>query len=211
MTTTSSVGAPGYYPTYQTQAPAQTYGPAPTQAYGNDAYQARYAPQPGMAGAPQEEPYAIINKTDMMLGVAGAVGGFFLAGMIGLTGPIGALIFGIALLGLSAGIRGIKHMSEKKDQQQMQAVHPGFQQPQYQPQTQYQNYYSPQQTSMAPTQQPGAYNYPPQAAPQMQNMQYAQQYQQYQQPAGAPGAAPGAYPGAYPQQQSMWDKFLSWL
>lgn len=190
MTYTNSVGAPqAYYPTYQAQAPVQTYGAAPTQAYGADAYQARYAPQPMGAAPQQKEPYAVLNKTDMMLGVGGAVAGFFLAGMIGLTGPIGALIFGLGLMALSAGVRGIKHMSEKnQQQQQMQAVHPGFQQNYQAYQPAYQNYYGPNQTSMAPT-QPGSPQY-----------QYPQGYSQQ-----------GAYPGAYPQQKSMWDKFLSWL
>lgn len=196
MTNTSSVGGPSYAQMpYQTQAPTQTYGVAPTQqGYQADGYQARqYQQAPMQAAAPKEE-YQVINKTDVAFGIAGAVGGYFLAGMVGLTGPIGALIAGLVLLGLSAGIRGIKHMSDKKQQQQpMQAVHPGFQQ-QYNYQPQYQNSYN---TSMAPQQQQQQYYAPQQPVPQMpNNMQYAQSYQQYQQPQ---------------QQKSLWDKFLSWL
>lgn len=218
MSNIQSVGAPAYpqmpagaQPMYQTQAAAPVTGPT----YATDAYRARLqqqAPPVAAAAAPApKDDYKPINTTDIMLGGAGAVGGFFLAGMVGLSGPIGALILGIALLGLSAGIRAIKHKSDQKQQQtQMQAVHPGFQQAQ----PQYQNYYAPQQGM---PQQPQQYAYPQQAAAPMpqQNMQYAQSYQQYQprpgQPAQAPMPAQGAYPGAYPQQQSMWDKFLSWL
>lgn len=190
MTYTNSVGAPAYYPTYQAQAPMPTYAAAPTQAYGNDAYQARYGAQP-MAPAAQKEPYAIVNKGDMMLGVAGAVGGFFLAGMIGLTGPIGALILGLGLLATSVVVRAIKHSQEQKQPQQMQAVHSGFQQ-NYQYQPQYQQYYAPSQTSMAP-QPTGATPY---------NGAYGQ--------VAAPTYAAPSYPAA-PAQQSGWDKFLSWL
>jgi hypothetical protein len=219
VTTTSSVGAPGYYPSYQTQAPAQAYGAAAAlpPGYVSDGYKPQMAtsPQaPAAASAQPQEPYAILNKTDMMLGVGGAVAGFFLAALIGLTGPMGALIFGLGALGLSMAVRGVKHLTEKNSQPQMQAVHPGFQQPMYQ------NYYSPQSTTMAPSQQPYQSAYPQTAAPapNAQSMQYAQAYQQYRQPNGAPAypqqaypQQPGVNPAAYPQQQSAWDKFLSWL
>ena len=212
MSYTTSVGAPQYAQMNQpVQAPMQAPAAAPTSGptYATDAYRTQLAqPQRQMQAAAPVQPksdYKVISGTDVAIGAAGAVGGFFLAGMIGLSGPIGALILGLALFGISAGVRALKNNSDKKkQQQQMQPVHPGFQQQQ----PQFQNRYNYQQQAMPPQQ----YAYPPQqAAPQMQqNMQYAQAYQQ--RPGQMPPQQPGAYPGAYPQQnQSMWDKFLSWL
>lgn len=221
MSYTSTVGAPNYpqmmpqgaQPTYQTPAAAPVSGPT----YMTDAYRSKLAQQAPMGTVPataaKKDNYKVINGTDLMVGAAGAVGGFFLAGIIGVTGPIGALILGLALLGMSAGIRAIKHSSDKKKQQQTpQAVHPGFQQ-NYQ--AQYQNQYPNQQAGMAPNQRAPQYAYP-QQAPQVpaSNMAYQQAYQQYQPQPGQQMAAqpPGAYPQQYAtQNKSMWDKFLSWL
>jgi len=207
MTAISSVNPAAYYP--QSYAPTHTQASAPVapSAYGQaDYYQPQYHQQPyGAPAAQAEKPYSIINKQDLMLGAAGAVGGFFLAGMVGLTGPIGALILGIALLGISAAARGVKHMSQKKQQQQQlqqQAVHPGFQQPYHQPQHYAGPAYSQQQTSFAPQQQGAAYQYPArQAAPPMMQQPYQQGYPQ-----------PG-HPGYPPQQQQpgFWAKLLRWL
>lgn len=204
MTNISSVGAPAYnYTPAQTQAAYQATPTAATTAYQQaDMYQARYQASPVQA-TQQQEPYSVINKTDMMLGAGGAVAGFFLAGMIGVSGPIGALIVGLVILGLSAGVRGIKHMSQKKQQQQMtQAVHPGFQQQTYQyPQQAYQPQ-SYQPTSYTPTQQNYQYPQQAQAAVPQQSMQYAQNYQNYGQQRSASGNVWG---------DSAWEKFLSWL
>lgn len=201
---TSAAGAanyPSYYPT-QATGQAQVVTPTAPGAYAQtDNYQARYQQQPMQAAQPKEE-YSIINKTDVAFGVAGAVGGFFLAGMVGLTGPIGALILGIALLGLSAGMRAVKHNKEQKQQQQMpQAVHPGFQQQYQYPAQGYQSYSGAPSSYTPGMQQQQSYYSNPQAAPQMPMQQpYAQQPYGQQQP----GAA-------YPRQMSAWDKFLSWL
>lgn len=212
MTYTSAVGAPSYqYTPAQTQGVYQTQATAVNPAYQQqDAYQARYQYNPGNAvQAPQEE-YKVINKSDLMLGAAGAVGGFFLAGMIGVSGPIGALILGIALLGLSAGIRGIKHMSQKKQQQQMtQAVHPGFQQQQQYYQYPGQQYSGQSNSNSAYTPAMQQYNYQPQTtqAPAYQaNYTQQQGYPQQQAYAQRPVSSNGNTWG-----DSAWEKFLSWL
>lgn len=69
-------------------------------------------------GQPQQDNYEYVSQKDVAFGVVGAVGGFFLAGAIGLTGPIGALIFGLAALGISSIGRAIKHSAAKKKAQQ---------------------------------------------------------------------------------------------
>lgn len=226
MSYTSTVAAPAQYPqqmmpqggpqaTYQSGPAAPVSGPT----YMSDAYRSKLTQQAPVgavpATAPKKDNYSVINKTDLMLGAAGAVGGFFLAGIIGVTGPIGALILGLALLGMSAGVRAIKHNSDKKQQQQQpQAMQPGFQQYNYQ-QPQFQNQYP--QTSMAPNQQVAPQYINPAQAPQVpaSNMAYQQAYQQYPPQQGQVAGQPQvAYPQQYAgvqQNQSMWDKFLSWL
>lgn len=206
MTYVSSAPGAAYYP--QTAAPQYAQAAAPVSApsaYGQgDRYQPVYAQSYGVPMQQAQETYSPINKQDLMLGVGGAVGGFFLAGLVGLSGPIGALILGVALLAISAGGRAIKHNSQKKQQeqmmqaQQMPQVHPGFQQSYAGPA------YSQQQISFAPQQQTGPSAYMPQQ-PQVPMMQqpYQQGYPQ-QQPQGAPYGQP-------PQQESFWSKLLRWL
>lgn len=201
MTYVSSAPGAAYYP--QTAAPQYAQAAAPVSApsaYGQgDRYQPVYAQSYGVPMQQAQETYSPINKQDLMLGVGGAVGGFFLAGLVGLSGPIGALILGVALLAISAAGRAIKHNSQKKQQQQMMQqqqmpqVHSGFQQPYAGPA------YSQQQISFAPQQGPSAY--PPQRpqAPMMQQP-YQQGYPQQQSPYGQP-----------PQQESFFSKLLRWL
>ena len=108
-------------------------------------------PVPVPATAPKKDNYSVINKTDLMLGAAGAVGGFFLAGIIGVTGPIGALILGLALLGMSAITRAVSNSSEKKKQQQGQQPVQGMPQaPNYPQQAQYQNRYNTGNPNLPP-------------------------------------------------------------
>ena len=214
MTYTSSVGAPNYnYSPMQTQSAYQATAVAPTNsAYQQqDVYRPQQPQQSYAAGQQNAEPYAVVNKTDFMLGAAGAIGGFFLAGMVGLSGPIGALILGVALLGLSAGVRAIKHNSQQKQQQQVQqAVHPGFQQQQYQYPGQNTNQ-SYQPSSYTPSQQSNYQAQYPQAAAPQQNMQYAQNYQNYAGQQGVPQTGMPTSASGQTWGDSAWEKFLSWL
>lgn len=127
--------------------------------------------QPGMPGAPgvpgapgatqPEAPVEYVSRKDVAFGLLGAVGGYFAAGLVGLSGPIGALILGVALLGMSAITRGVQRSQAKKAAQQMQPPqgmpqapnYPG-QQPQFQNQYNYQNQGQPGQ------QQDPRYRYP---------------------------------------------------
>lgn len=178
-----------------------TYNPALGRP---DAYQPGY-PRPGMpmqpgnpAGQPKDN-YQYVAQKDVAFGILGAVGGFFAAGLVGLSGPIGALILGAAFLAISAIGRAISHNKQSKQQQQMPQQPGGMPQaPQYPYPTQganqaiqYQNQYN--NTQMTPQQgmpQPG---YPQQAQNQQfqPGMQAQNMYQQQ------------------PQNRSMWDKFLS--
>lgn len=118
--------------------------------------------RPVPAAPTQEKPYEYVNQKDVAFGIAGAAAGYFLLPMVcSVTGPIGALIAGLVLLGLSAGIRGIKHMSEKKQQQQTginpmpnppQYPNPAGQQPMYQNRYNYENQQMPGQQPRYPQQ-----------------------------------------------------------
>jgi len=120
--------------------------------------------RPGMPGAtrPAEPPVEYVSKKDVAFGLLGAVGGYFAAGMLGLTGPIGALVVGLALLGISAVGRGVKRAQAKKAAKQMQPPqnmpqapnYPGQQQPQFQNRYNYENQGQPGQ------QQDPRYRYP---------------------------------------------------
>lgn len=99
-----------------------------------------------------EKPYEYVAQKDVAFGILGAVGGYFAAGLIGVSGPIGALILGIALLGMSAITRAVQHSKQKEQQQApvgMPAA-PNYPQP---AQAQYQNRYNYGQNP----QQPGGY------------------------------------------------------
>lgn len=201
MTYVSSTPGAAYYP--QTTGPAYTQAAAPVSApaaYTQDRYQPVYAQSYGMPMQQAQESYSPINKQDLMLGAAGAVGGFFLAGLIGLSGPIGALILGVALLAISAGGRAIKHNGQKKQQQQMQQPHQmpqvqtGFQQPYAGPA------YTQQQISFSP-QQPSPYAYPAQQQAPMMQQPYRQGYPQQQ----------AGYNPQPQQSEGFWSKLLRWL
>lgn len=117
------------------------------------------AGRPGSVAPPEPE-VEYVSKKDVAFGLLGAGAGYFLAPMIGLTGPIGAIILGIALLGISAAGRAMKRSSAKKQQQQMQPPPQQMPQPpQYpNPQQHYQNQYNYQ---MDPnTMQDPRYRYP---------------------------------------------------
>lgn len=96
--------------------PPTAYGAADTYRPGMPAT----APALGPNGQPvqQQKPYEYIAQKDVAFGIAGAVGGFFLAGLVGLSGPIGALILGLGLLAVSAVTRAIQHKKDEKQQQQ---------------------------------------------------------------------------------------------
>lgn len=216
---TPAVGAPAYSsyaaPMQQSAPAQQTYSTTGQSALAQtDNYQFRQHAQPQQFAA-QDDNYSVINKTDLMLGAAGAVGGFFAAGLIGLSGPIGALILGVALLGISAGVRAIKHKSNKKQQQQ--AMQQQMQPVQFnRPQQMYQYPGQQQSQHYIPQQQAPQYQYPQQQqhVPQYQPAQYAPQPGQRPHPGQQPHPGqmpPGYQPGQPQQQQSMWDKILSWL
>lgn len=127
--------------------PPNAYGAPDTYRPGMPAQR----PLMGPNGQPvaQEPPYEYIAQKDVAFGIAGAIGGFFLAGLVGLSGPIGALILGFGLLAMSAATRAIKHNSDKNQQAGGPQGMP--QAPQYpNPAAQYQNRYN---TQMQP--QPG--------------------------------------------------------
>lgn len=84
-------------------------------------------PIAGMPGATQPEaPVEYVSKKDVAFGILGAVGGFFAAGLVGLSGPIGAIILGVAMLAISAIGRAVARNKAAKQQPQM----PGGQMPQ---------------------------------------------------------------------------------
>lgn len=128
--------------------------------------------RPGMPGVPgsptatqPEQPVEYVSRKDVAFGLLGAVGGYFAAGLIGLSGPIGALILGVALLGLSAVTRAVQRSQAKKAAQQMQPPQnmpqaPNYPYPGQQPQ--YQNRYNYQMTPGQPGQQDPRYQYPQQ-------------------------------------------------
>ncbi len=179
-------------------APQTSYAP---QQMGYQADQAQFRYQQGPPNqAPKQESFKLLDSGDLKMGIAGAVGGFFLAGLIGLSGPIGALILGVALLAVSMGSRAMKHNKQKKAQAQTQQ--PQYQQPrpvQFSQQQSGQSYQYNYQYQQQPMQsQPYQYS---QAAPQ-QNMNSQQNYQQGQQ---------GYAGGNNTWGSNMWEKFLSWL
>lgn len=158
------VGTPNpSYPQPVVYRPGQP-GMVPVPGMPQDSYRPGMPPTgPGVrpVGAPGQAPkqeYQYIAQKDVAFGILGAAGGFFLAPMIGLTGPIGALILGIALLGISAASRAIQHSKAQKQQQQQPGGMP--QAPQYPnpaQQPQFQNRYD---YNMAPQQQDPRYRYP---------------------------------------------------
>ena len=194
MTQITGVSPQYYQPQAGSVAQQQPYMAPQQVGYQADQTQFRYQAPGSPQAAPKAESFKILDSSDLKMGIAGAVGGFLLAGMVGLTGPVGALILGIALLAVSMGTRALKHSQQKKAQAQMQP-NQNYQAPrpvqfsQQAPAYQYQYQY--QQQPM-PTQ---AYN--PQAAP-TQNMNYQQG------PAGYPSTNQG-------WGSNMWEKFLSWL
>lgn len=132
-------------------------------AYGAaDAYRPGMPPTGPTAVGPngqpvQSKPYEYIAQKDVAFGIAGAIGGFFLAGLVGLSGPIGALILGLGLLAVSAVTRAIKHKSDEKQQQPVQ----GMPKPPVYPQAQmYQNQYNTQMTPQQGQAVDPRYRYP---------------------------------------------------
>lgn len=128
-------------------------------AYGApDSYRPGMPPTgPGMVGAPgkpvsNQPPYEYVAKKDVAFGILGAVGGYFAAGLVGLSGPIGAIILGLALLGMSAITRAVQHNSAKKQQQQGQQPVQGMPQAPNYPtsQAQYQYRYNTGNNNLPP-------------------------------------------------------------
>lgn len=164
----------GYQPPMPNQAPQQAGYPQPVVyrpgaapvpgAYGSpDVYRPGMPPtapgqpmRPGQPMAMPQQQHEYVSKKDVGLGILAAVAGFFLAGMIGLTGPMGALLFGGGALALSAITRAISSGSDKKKQQQpQQPINQMPNAPQY-PQPQqpgYQNQYNTQQQQQTVMQQ----------------------------------------------------------
>jgi hypothetical protein len=149
-------GTPGVVPGQPVTYAADTYRPGAVQpnrvVMGANGQPVAVAP---------EKPYEYVSQKDVAFGIAGAAAGYFLLPMLfAVSGPIGALIAGVVLLGLSAGIRGIKHMSEKKQQQQgnnqmpvpPQYPNPANQQPMYQNRYNYENQQMPGQQPRYPQQ-----------------------------------------------------------
>ncbi|PKL75384.1 MAG: hypothetical protein CVV27_15660 [Candidatus Melainabacteria bacterium HGW-Melainabacteria-1] len=138
---------PGY-PQPVVYRPSVPGAPMMPGAYGTpDQYRPGMPPTgpvmgPGGQPVAGEKPYEYVAQKDVAFGILGAVGGYFAAGLIGLSGPIGALILGITLLGLSAITRAVKHNQDKKAAQQA-AQPPVMPQPPNYPQpAQYQNRYN---------------------------------------------------------------------
>ncbi len=163
------------YPQPVVYRPGQP-GVMPTGAMPPDAYRPGMPPtgpqQPGMPGAPTSQPqdnYEYVAKKDVAFGILGAGAGFFLGPMIGLTGPIGAIILGIALLAISSIGRAVKNNKAKKDAQQQLPPNQMPQAPQYpdprmqqQPGQQFQNQYNYQMNPNQMQQQDPRYRYPQQ-------------------------------------------------
>ncbi|HEY9839896.1 MAG: hypothetical protein ACAI44_33655 [Candidatus Sericytochromatia bacterium] len=158
--------APGY-PQPVVYRPGVPMGGAPMApgAYGApDQYRPGMPPRAPMGpnGQPmaQEPPYEYVASKDVAFGIAGAVGGYFLAGLVGLSGPVGAIILGIALLGISAIVRAVNHSSQKKKQEE--AAQQGMPKPPTYPtpaQPMYQNRYN-YENQQQPGQQDPRYRYP---------------------------------------------------
>ena len=156
------------YPQPVVYRPGQP-GVMPVGAMPPDAYRPGMpptGPRPGMPGAPTAQPqdnYEYVSKKDVAFGALGAGAGFFLGPMIGLSGPIGAIILGIAILAISSVGRAISHNKAQKQAQQPpnQMPHPPqYPNPQMQQGQQFQNQYNYQ---MDPNQmQDPRYRYPQQ-------------------------------------------------
>lgn len=123
-------------------------------------------PQAGMPGSPGQNtqaPVEYVSKKDVAFGLLGAVGGFFGAGLIGLSGPVGAIILGIALLAMSSITRAVSRNKAAKQQPPQQQpgqmpappVYPQRQQQMYQNQYNYQM--DPNQQQDPRYRQPGQY------------------------------------------------------
>ncbi|MGV3524791.1 MAG: hypothetical protein ACO1RX_11215 [Candidatus Sericytochromatia bacterium] len=148
----------GYQPPMPNQAPQQAGYPQPVVyrpgaapvpgAYGTpDVYRPGMPPmapgqpmRPGQPMAMPQQQYEYVSKKDVGIGIMAAIAGFFLAGMLGMTGPMGAIVFGAGALALSAIGRAVSSASDKKKQQQhtlpinQMPNAPQYPQPQMQPQ-----------------------------------------------------------------------------